>query len=100
MMGGSITVTSELGAGSVFAVELPFACAPDDNGENGNRCGNGQSVLIVNQVDELRIHLADLLEKENFRVDAAADADTGLSKVHTAAQRGTPYELCLSLIHI
>ncbi|MBU9743018.1 response regulator [Lachnospiraceae bacterium ASD3451] len=94
MMGGSITVTSELGAGSVFAVELPFACAPDDNGENGNRCGNGQSVLIVNQVDELRIHLADLLEKENFRVDAAADADTGLSKVHTAAQRGTPYELC------
>lgn len=93
MMGGSITVSSEVGKGSVFTVDLPFGYVPEDMDEMIHRCGSGQRVLVVNQVEELKTHLADVLEKENFQVDSASDAHTALQMLHTAAKSGSPYEL-------
>ena len=95
MMGGSIAAQSEVGVGSTFTVKLPFAYAPDCAGE-AKHCGNGQPVLLVDQVEKLRTHLAGVLEKENFRADAAADAQTALQMAQTAAQSGTPYALCFA----
>lgn len=94
MMGGSISATSEVGVGSVFTVELPFTFAPEDTNENIERCGCGQRVLVVNQVEELRTHLVDVLIKENFQADAVSDAETALYRIHTAVQDGNPYEIC------
>ena len=95
LMGGSVTVSSELGAGSIFTVDLPFECAPGDAEENMERCGKGQMVLVVNPVAELNTHLAEVLEKENFRVDSSYDEENALGMLQAAAQRGTPYELYL-----
>lgn len=67
MMGGSISVSSEVGVGSVFTVELPFAYAPDSMGESMERCGSGQQVLVVNEVAELKAHLADVLKRRTSR---------------------------------
>ncbi len=92
MMGGSIAVTSEVGVGSVFTVDLPFM--PDDVGESAKRCGNGQRVLVVNPVVELEAHLADVLKKERFKVDTTLQDETAFQMARTAAQAGTPYELC------
>ena len=93
-MGGSIAVSSEAGAGSVFTVDLPFAYAPDDLIGSPERCGNGQRVLVVNRTEELRTHFCDVLALENFRVDEASDAKTALRKLGAAAQRGLPFEMC------
>ena len=94
MMGGSISVSSEVGVGSVFTVELPFAYAPDSMGESMERCGSGQQVLVVNEVAELKAHLADVLKKENFQADTASDEEAALQMVQAAVRSGTPYEIC------
>ena len=93
MMGGSVSVSSQVGEGSVFTVELPFA--PDDGGEAVERCGKGRPVLIVNQVEKLAEHLAVVLAKEEFRVGLAPDEDTALNMARAAAEGGRPYEWCM-----
>lgn len=95
MMGGSITAQSQVGAGSTFTVELPFAYAPGHTGE-ATRCGNGQRALLVDRAEKLRTHLADMLGKENFRVDTAADGQAALQLAQAAAQNGAPYALCFA----
>lgn len=92
LMGGSISVSSEVGAGSTFTVDLPFA--PAAVGRDTERCGNGQRVLVVNQVTELEKHLAYMLAKENFQVDSVSGEEDALHKIRAAVQSGTPYELC------
>ncbi|MBS7007271.1 MAG: response regulator [Anaerostipes sp.] len=94
MMGGTISATSEVNAGSIFTVDLPFSYTAADMDENRQRCGNGQRVLIVNQTEELKTHLADVLKKENFQVDSISDEASALQIIQTAAQNGTSYELC------
>ena len=94
MMGGSISATSKVGEGSVFTVDLPFDYAPEDTNEDIERCGKGQPVLVVNQVEELKTHLAEVLIKEKFCVDSVSDVESALSRMHTAAQSGAPYEMC------
>lgn len=94
MMGGSISVTSQVGAGSVFTVDLPFAYELEDMDETMERCGHGQSALVINQVEDLKIHLAVVLEKENFQVDTAPDGPAALEMIQKASVNGSPYELC------
>ncbi|PNV62891.1 hybrid sensor histidine kinase/response regulator [Clostridium sp. chh4-2] len=94
MMGGSVTVSSKLGEGSVFTVDLPFGYVQDNAADHGKRCGCGQPVLIVNQILELETHLAVLLENEKFQVDCASDEEAALSLVRQATESGHPYELC------
>lgn len=94
MMGGSITVSSQLGVGSVFTVDLPFGYVENAADEHVERCGCGRPVLIVNQVLELETHLAVVLEKERFQVDRASDEETALRLVQLAGESKKPYELC------
>ena len=93
MMGGSISVSSRVGVGSVFTVELPFA--PDDAGEVVESCGAGRPVLICNQIENLAAHLAVVLEKESFQVGSAPDEETALEMARSAAGRGRPYAWCM-----
>lgn len=95
MMGGSISVSSVVDEGSVFTLELPFDRAPDDVGEPMERYGKGQPVLIINQVEQLADHLAVVLAKEAFQVDAASNGETALAMAEAAAQRGRPYVWCV-----
>ncbi|MDO5602769.1 MAG: ATP-binding protein [Oscillospiraceae bacterium] len=92
LMGGSITVTSKVGAGSVFTVDLPFS--DDGTDESKTCCGAGQRVLVMNQVEALNIYLADMLKREHFQVDRASDEEAAIALLKTAAQCGAPYELC------
>ena len=94
MMGGSITVSSKVGAGSIFTVDIPFAYAGDEGERDADYCGNGQPVLVMNQVTELETHLAALLTKERFVADKASTEDTALRMMRAAVENGNPYELC------
>lgn len=93
MMGGTITVHSQIGKGSSFRAEIPF-----DYEEGSNRisaCGAGQRVLVVNHVGEILPYLAHVLRSQDFSVDVAARKDQAISLVKEAVQSGMPYSMCL-----
>ncbi len=94
MMGGSIAVSSELGSGSVFTVDLPFSCAPDSAPGREERCGRGRPVLVVDHFSETETHFANVLAGEAFVVDSAVGEEAALDMLRLAGDRGTPYELC------
>ena len=94
MMGGSITVTSQAGVGSTFRVELPFGSAQDERADHDKMCGNSQRVLIVSRDEGSEPYFAGLLTQEGFAVSFAETADRALDLLHTAAEDGTPFEMC------
>lgn len=91
MMGGTIQVESEIGAGSVFTVDLPFALEKKTAEEC---CGHGQRVLILDQNLESNAHLAAVMNKECLQTDSAFTAQEALRCLRTAAKEGNPYEFC------
>lgn len=91
MMGGIISVTSEVDAGSCFRVELPFLY--EDNA--ASPCGNGQKVLLVHSKQSVRAYLTDLLQRENFIVDIAETAEQAEEEIRAADKEGNAYALCL-----
>lgn len=75
LMGGSIEVSSELGVGSTFVIEIPFKLAPSAQ-EDANLIGPGISGrrFLVAEDNELNAEIAVvLLEDAGASVSTAAD---------------------------
>lgn len=95
-MGGKIDLESELGAGSVFRIEVPFeACTQkpsglDNKDQQPDRPPGGARLLLVDDVEANRIIGAELLKNRGFSVEVAKD---GLEAVQLAGQ--TPYDVIL-----
>jgi adenylate cyclase len=69
MMGGDVTVTSELGKGSVFTVRLPCSTASPANrptGSDGRRSPTADRVLVIDDDATARELIADHLKAEGF----------------------------------
>ncbi|MGR8952936.1 MAG: response regulator, partial [Gammaproteobacteria bacterium] len=93
IMGGSITVKSQLGLGSTFAVSLPLRSAddgtlfePDDSGTAQQAAGS-LPVLIADDNQINLLLLANLLELEGCSVDAAANGREALALIESRAYR-------------
>ncbi|WP_221029006.1 response regulator [Actomonas aquatica] len=92
LMGGEITIESEIGRGSDFAfaialenLETPVLSAPV--GSNTNLAGYEgprRRVLIVDDVETNRRLLADLLTPLGFRVDTAMSGAAALARLREA----------------
>ena len=86
LMGGSIEVSSELGVGSTFVIEIPFKLAPPVQEGAGEIIGPGLSGrrFLVAEDNELNAEIAvALLENEGASVSTAAD---GREAVQTFAE--------------
>ena len=90
MMGGTLTVQSEFGQGSAFAMRLP-ATAPgsdDDPADAGvvsesPKAGSGRAgtVVVIDDDAAMRNLMGRFLRKEGFLVEEAAAGEAGLELV-------------------
>src|SRR5881392_2314666 len=97
LMGGALTVTSEVGRGSEFSFTLPFpveatagAPAPGRRASLG-----GRRLLVVDDNETNRRILRDMLGAEGVAVHEAARADAGMAVLRRAAAAGTPFDLAI-----
>jgi len=83
--GASISVESELGVGSTFAVSFPQVPAPLAIDETGARplLGAGRTLLLVDDHDNFRVTCAQLLSDLGFRTHQARSGADALQFLDT-----------------
>lgn len=94
--GGHISVYSEVGKGTTFKVYLPRSHGEAEPlaaaASSGHLLRGGESVLLVEDNDDLRESVADILDQLGYRVRVAADGEQGLA----ALSAGGPVDLVIS----
>src|SRR5881275_1581922 len=97
LMGGELTVTSEVGRGSEFSFTLPFPVEASAGAQAPGRTASlgGRRLLVVDDNETNRRILRDMLGAEGVAVHEAHRADVGLEALHRAATAGTPFDLAI-----
>src|SRR5207302_6644933 len=97
LMGGELTVTSEVGRGSEFSLPLPFAVEARAGAQAPGRTASlgGRRLLVVDDNETNRRILRDMLGAEGVAVQEAHRADAGLEALRRAATAATPFDLAL-----
>ncbi len=97
LMGGDLTVTSEIGRGSEFSFTLPFPVEATAAAQAPGRRASlgGRRLLVVDDNETNRRILRDMLGAEGVAVHEAHRADAGLEALRRAASTGTPFDLAI-----
>ena len=91
LMGGELTLESELGGGSRFAFTLALPLAPHSAGEQP--AGEAWRALIVDDNAHARDLLVRMAQGLGWQVEQAASGEMALSLLQCQAQAGRPYQL-------
>ena len=98
MMGGDVSVTSEVGKGTTFTVRLPVAAAVvvarDQTSETGTDVPSGNCVLVIDDNATARDLISDYLRQAGFAVITAAGGREGLKR----AKHHHPIAITLDVI--
>lgn len=91
LMGGSIRVSSVVGSGSTFTVELPFGRVHVNN--SGVRYENLRALIVDDEPDTCE-HIACLLKEMNVKADWVDNGYEAVSRVEVSASRDENYDVC------
>ncbi|MEB3329538.1 MAG: response regulator, partial [Candidatus Sericytochromatia bacterium] len=92
LMGGSLTVTSQIGAGTTFVLSLPLEGAigalggtePEPPPGRGRTLGRRPRVLAVDDEADNREVLSQMLQADGFEVTCAVDGPSALAAVQAS----------------
>jgi len=90
--GGHVKIYSEVGQGTTVKVYLPRSLADEDREvvvQDGPIVGGSETVLVVEDDDEVRSTVVETLTDLGYRVLTARDAQAGL----TVAESGVPIDV-------
>ena len=96
LMGGDITVTSQLGVGTEFSVTLPLKLASPDTSKSSSRKGLDQlNILIVDDNATSREYLNKMITAWHWRADSADSAATAMERIRSLHASGGSYDALL-----
>lgn len=77
---GSITVTSEVGKGTLFQILLPLTNASPNGVEEKETISGSGTILLIDDEELIRVSASALLEMLGYNVIIAVDGQDGLQK--------------------
>ena len=98
LMGGTLTVESELGKGTTFVLRAEFPVASEAVHvpvREESSVSKKRSILIVDDNQYDRQRLSGILDRNGFRADAVSSGEEALSELSRASDAGDPFELVL-----
>jgi two-component system, sensor histidine kinase and response regulator len=95
MMGGSITVSSTAGVGSVFSFSVRVGLGTHTRQVRSAAALAGVRTLVVDDNDSARQVMVGLLESLRMRADAVNSGPAALQAAVEAVQAGDPYKLVI-----
>ncbi|HEX5372595.1 MAG TPA: response regulator [Aquabacterium sp.] len=97
LLGGRVGLLSEPGQGSTFWVEAPFSLEVSERASREQAAlPQGTRVLVVDDVEDARALLADMLTAQGARADAVVSGEQALEQVAEADAIGDPYQIVFS----